>query len=484
MAVAVSTAGRIAVAGHDGGINDDRPTASTLVVYKSDGSIDKSFDSDGVIDTSAFGAGFVDVAFQSDGKILALGKKLVRFNPDGSLDKTFGGGDGIVDVDGRKLALDATGRIVVLGQNALFRYTAAGSRPTPSFDGDGIRPSVKGYDLALAPDGDLLVVGNGGNQDQLSRFNPDGSADDAFGNHGNVFAPGGVSLAVTANNIFVGGVASELVLPYDDFRIDAFTQSGQVRHDLWRLYKGRVQTDFGWTRDHVVGLAIQQGKLLALGVADVNLNGGTTSRSEPALARYQLATTTPTQSPFNGTPDQRHRRRQRRTIRQGRRRRRLPRHRIRRTSAAPTARPRASTSSTPATPSTPTSSASSRPASGSSTPSTSPRPARTTSTSSSPHLKNGGKFHLEVDGQNVTGSLAVPNTGNWTTFTATSPSAASNLTAGTHVLRLAFDTNGDIGYVGNFDQIVFRPVTSPRPAVPLLRHPGQGRDRVESENYD
>src|SRR5690349_20959762 len=59
MAVAVSPTGRIAVAGHDGGMSDDLPTASTLVVYKADGSIDKSFDADGVIDTTAFGNGFV-----------------------------------------------------------------------------------------------------------------------------------------------------------------------------------------------------------------------------------------------------------------------------------------------------------------------------------------------------------------------------------------------------------------------------------------
>ena len=64
----------------------------------------------------------------------------------------------------------------------------------------------------------------------------------------------------------------------------------------------------------------------------------------------------------------------------------------------------------------------------------------------------GGKFHAEIDGVNVTGSLSVANTGgwqNWTTLTKT----GVNLTAGAHVLRLKMDTNGSTGYVANFNWI-------------------------------
>jgi len=52
------------------------------------------------------------------------------------------------------------------------------------------------------------------------------------------------------------------------------------------------------------------------------------------------------------------------------------------------------------------------------------------------------------------------------------------------VLRLAFDTSGDIGYVGNFDKIVFRQVTAPGPQSPFFPTPAKDGDRVESENYD
>jgi len=45
------------------------------------------------------------------------------------------------------------------------------------------------------------------------------------------------------------------------------------------------------------------------------------------------------------------------------------------------------------------------------------------------------RFHVEIDGVNVTGSIAVPNTGWWGTFAFVGASGV-NLTAGQHVLRV------------------------------------------------
>jgi subtilisin family serine protease len=60
----------------------------------------------------------------------------------------------------------------------------------------------------------------------------------------------------------------------------------------------------------------------------------------------------------------------------------------------------------------------------------------------------GGRFHLEIDGSNVSGSLAVPDTGWWQTWqTVTAPVA---LPVGTHVAKLVMETNG-VNAVGNFD---------------------------------
>ena len=65
----------------------------------------------------------------------------------------------------------------------------------------------------------------------------------------------------------------------------------------------------------------------------------------------------------------------------------------------------------------------------------------------------GGTFHLEDEaGNNLSGSLTVPNTGGWGNWqTVTSPSFA--LGAGTHTLRLVEDANGPSAWVGDFDWI-------------------------------
>jgi len=62
----------------------------------------------------------------------------------------------------------------------------------------------------------------------------------------------------------------------------------------------------------------------------------------------------------------------------------------------------------------------------------------------------GGNFHAEIDGSNVTGTLSVPDTKAWNTFTDVLKTGVS-LSAGSHVLRLAFDSVGGSGFTGNFN---------------------------------
>jgi nitrous oxidase accessory protein NosD len=76
-----------------------------------------------------------------------------------------------------------------------------------------------------------------------------------------------------------------------------------------------------------------------------------------------------------------------------------------------------------------------------------------------------GKFHLEVDGVNVTGSLNVPPTGGWQTWTTVTASNI-NLTAGAHKLRLVMDTNGNGATVGNFNWFKLTTTASPVPSAP------------------
>jgi hypothetical protein len=76
----------------------------------------------------------------------------------------------------------------------------------------------------------------------------------------------------------------------------------------------------------------------------------------------------------------------------------------------------------------------------------------------------GGTFHVESNGVNKTGTLSVPNTGAWQTWTTIS--VPVQLSAGQQVLRLAFDTLGINGYTGNFNWLKLTAVSSGVPAAP------------------
>lgn len=72
----------------------------------------------------------------------------------------------------------------------------------------------------------------------------------------------------------------------------------------------------------------------------------------------------------------------------------------------------------------------------------------------------GGTFHLEMNGANVSGSMRVPDTGgwqNWQTVTAT-----VQLNAGQQAARLVID--GDGSDAGNFDRMQFTAGSAPAPA--------------------
>jgi hypothetical protein len=62
------------------------------------------------------------IAIQTDGKVVVGGVgALARYNTDGTLDSTFGGGDGVVAVVVADLAIQADGKIVVTGGGVLAR---------------------------------------------------------------------------------------------------------------------------------------------------------------------------------------------------------------------------------------------------------------------------------------------------------------------------------------------------------------------------
>ncbi len=71
----------------------------------------------------------------------------------------------------------------------------------------------------------------------------------------------------------------------------------------------------------------------------------------------------------------------------------------------------------------------------------------------------GGAFHIEIDGQDVTGPMYVPNTGDWQTWT-TIEKTGIQLTAGEHVVRLSLDSSGEQAAIGNINYITFTKVVT------------------------
>jgi hypothetical protein len=71
---------------------------------------------------------------------------------------------------------------------------------------------------------------------------------------------------------------------------------------------------------------------------------------------------------------------------------------------------------------------------------------------------------MEVDGVNKTGALTVSNTGGWQSWMTLNKTGVS-LPAGQHVVRVAMDSTGAPGAVGNFNYISINPsgVITPQP---------------------
>jgi len=480
-AIAIGPGGKFAVAGTNGSFYGTQADSATVAVFKPDGTEDDSFGGHGFIDTRAFGVGFADLAFQSDGKILAVGKKLVRFNTNGTVDTTFGGGDGAADVVGREVTIDRNGKIVVLGYHAIFRFNADGS-PDTSFDGDGIRPNVNGTDMTFAPDGDLLVANDAR---FVTRFNPNGSIDTAFGHAGSVTVYGASSVVSSADRVYVGSTVWSGLIPYDDFVVNAFTQTGQV--DAAFAAAGRVQTDLAWNVDRLITLSIQKGdKLLAMGVAGTRADRVTGPVSNvTGIARYLLSTPPPatgTQLPYSSNPAV------------------LPDlieaenfdrggegvayHDTDSANLGGAYRPLEAVDIQNTTDTDGGSAVAFVKAGEWLEYTVDVIPGgnydvdfRVAS------LKAGGKFHLEVDGVNVTGAMTVPQTGDWNKY-ATVTKTGLNLSVGRHVLRLAFDANGSIGYVGNFNWLRIRPGTGPEGQQPYSVFPYADTEEVLARNFD
>jgi uncharacterized delta-60 repeat protein len=301
LAVAIQADGKIVATGlTDASGNND----FALARYTSDGTLDPTFSGDGKLTTDFRGGNDIayGVAIQQDGKVVAAGTAsgefaLARYNPDGSLDSSFGTGGKVTtrftgDDAAHAVVIQSNGKIVVVGNGdqggfELARYTQHG-RLDPSFgtrgkvttDFGGNAPALA---VAIQADGKIVTAGHIETSVirdfALARYNPDGSLDPTFSGDGKLTTDFGGSDQVLAVAIQADGkiVAAGLTdaSGNNDFALARYTSDGTL--DPTFSGDGKLTTDFGGN-DIAYGVAIQRdGKIVAAG----------TTGADFALARYQ-----------------------------------------------------------------------------------------------------------------------------------------------------------------------------------------------------
>jgi uncharacterized delta-60 repeat protein len=219
-----------------------------LVRYNANGALDTGFGTGGKVKAPPGSANAA--ALQRDGKILAAGAvpsgaatdfALARYNPNGTLDASFGTGGKVTTSIGpgndsiSGIGVQADGKIVVGGTTfngtsedfAVARYNANGSLDTTFGSGGKVTTSLGAFndranDLALQPDGKIVVVGNTFKSKDAAafavvRYNANGTLDPTFGTGGKVITAVGANDFAAAvaiqpdGKVLVAGNTSDLV---------------------------------------------------------------------------------------------------------------------------------------------------------------------------------------------------------------------------------------------------------------------------------
>ncbi len=317
-AVAVQEDGKIVTAGFRG-----LGGAFTLARFNVDGSFDETFNGSGWVTTSSFGGGSdggncFSVLVQPDGKILASGYfdypssqqsfGMVRYNSDGSLDGSFGTGGIVITWIGTgnctasRSVLQGDGKILTVGKygstpvdsTVVVRYLDDGT-VDESFGTDGqlrigAGSRMIGSDIAVQPDGRIMVVGNllSGSNWQIFVFRADqnGIPDPLFGDDGlaiasmdDAFSSEVVALALQPDGKAVVCGRTNAALNYDALLL-RFNTDGSLDNTFDQ--DGMVSTAFSYDADAGFDVLVQpDGKILLVGYSMATNN--------LLLARYSSA---------------------------------------------------------------------------------------------------------------------------------------------------------------------------------------------------
>ena len=256
--------------------------------YNTNGSLDITFDGDGLQTTSFGGVDFATSAsIQNDGKILVAGSGLARYNINGTLDLTFGiNGKISTPFICNNVHIQADGKIIIQGNNiycSVARFNTYGT-PDTTFGINGMRvlefthntnPTLHGNSLGFQSDGKIIIGGYletkqkdlTSSQFGVLRLNTDGSDDNNFftgwpilssvNNHDYA-----TSLIIQSDNkILLGGYYNND--NNEDFTITRYNSNGSLDNTF--NGDGKQITQVGLANDRIAALAISESKLYAVG---------------------------------------------------------------------------------------------------------------------------------------------------------------------------------------------------------------------------
>ena len=303
--VAIQKDGKIVVAGWSNSSGWD----FAIVRYNSDGTLDGSFGSGGIVTTDIENSidGAYSIAIQNDGKIVAAGSSgtrsdgsdndfaIVRYNTNGGIDNSFGSDGKVTTPVGSRadsaysVTIQDNGKIVAAGTSfndggnydfAIVRYNSNGGLDT-SFVGDGkVTTNIGGYtdiarSVAIQKDGKIVAVGKSANDSwtdfdfAIVRYNSDGTLDGSFGSDGIVTTDIGSSEDY-AYGVVIQKDSKIVAVGYsrngnnNDFTIVRYMSIGML--DISFGHGGIVTTDIRTSFDYAYSVAIQKdGKIVAVG---------------------------------------------------------------------------------------------------------------------------------------------------------------------------------------------------------------------------
>jgi uncharacterized delta-60 repeat protein len=293
-AVAIDSNEKIVVVGKS---DDDIAVAR----YNEDGTLDLSFDSDGMLktDLSSHVDIAYDVAIDANDKIVLVGSTsdasgsdyvLLRYNTDGSLDSSFDGDGNIIadfgtDYDyASRIALQSSGKIVIAGASktsndnidfALARYDINGSIDSSFGTSGKVVKSVKDIDILsdMKLQSDKIIIGGhtsdvgiiDGSNNTLLRYTQDGVLDTTFNStgviNGTIFSYGGFYIGINNNKITI--MNSNAGAMPDEVHIARYLNDGSLDNSFGN--NGKVSLDMDVNRIYMSAFVFDTSNNMIIG---------------------------------------------------------------------------------------------------------------------------------------------------------------------------------------------------------------------------